>query len=445
NDPPHVLGPTAGVRERPGNVFDTLTFRQDSESGGAYITSDPKVVDQLKELPQGLIITEPNTPSGSVGLEDGMRKSVDAGAQRGGPSRNGSIGGGQERSNSTDSTSAIQNSYLQQSTQPLAATSLGLEGVPGNMFDWGGWDNWLQSLGTENMTSLIPPSQWRPCAIIAKRSISTFVTIILLGNHPLSSMSMDLTSYLAQRAQLIAEDTSLRVDLKKLASLTPTESAAESIVRKIRNAEAEKIWSHKNEDLEHPFPGMAFLTAKTTIESTRLFKIVKDMPKGALLHAHLEATVNARVLLELAIMYENICVRTPARVTAENVGSILPDFYVMPKGVGYDTSPSITSEGYDPNSHVSTAKARNDWPEALGGPEGFDTWVIRGLTINPQEAYGTHNTVIKIWDKFITCFSVSRGILGYEPVYRRFLRHLFESCVEDGISYAEIRMNFTIK
>ncbi|KAG8852404.1 hypothetical protein FRB91_006574, partial [Serendipita sp. 411] len=103
-------------------------------------------------------------------------------------------------------------------------------------------------------------------------------------------MSMDLTSYLAQRAQLIAEDTSLRVDLKKLASLTPTESAAESIVRKIRNAEAEKIWSHKNEDLEHPFPGMAFLTAKTTIESTRLFKIVKDMPKGALLHAHLEAT-----------------------------------------------------------------------------------------------------------------------------------------------------------
>ncbi|KAG8852403.1 hypothetical protein FRB91_006573 [Serendipita sp. 411] len=157
NDAPHVLGPTAGVRERPGNVFDTLTFRQDSESGGAYITSDPKVVDQLKELPQGLIITEPNTPSGSVGLEDGMRKSVDAGAQRGGPSRNGSIGGGQERSNSTDSTSAVQNSYFQQSTQPLAATSLGLEGVPGNMFDWGGWDNWLQSLGTENMTTLIPP------------------------------------------------------------------------------------------------------------------------------------------------------------------------------------------------------------------------------------------------------------------------------------------------
>ncbi|KAG8786706.1 hypothetical protein FRC16_001648 [Serendipita sp. 398] len=258
-------------------------------------------------------------------------------------------------------------------------------------------------------------------------------------------MSMDLTSYLAQRAQLIAEDTSLRVDLKKLASLTPTESAAESIVRKIRNAEAEKIWSHKNEDLEHPFPGMAFLTAKTTIESTRLFKIVKDMPKGALLHAHLEATVDARVLLELAIMYENICVRTSGRVTAENIGSILPDFYVMPKGVEYDTSPSITSEGYNPDSHVSTAKARNDWPEALGGPEGFDTWVIRGLTINPQEAYGTHNTAIKIWDKFITCFSVSRGILGYEPVYRRFLRHLFESCVEDGISYAEIRMNFTIK
>ncbi|KAG8801906.1 hypothetical protein FRC17_006529, partial [Serendipita sp. 399] len=258
-------------------------------------------------------------------------------------------------------------------------------------------------------------------------------------------MSTDLATYLTRRKQLIAEDTSLRVDNKKLASLTPTESVAETIVRKIRSSEADEIWSHKNEDLEHPFPGMAFLTAKKAIELTRLFRIVKAMPKGALLHAHLEATVDARVLLQQAILHDNICIRTPGTVTVENVSSTLPDFYVMPKGAKYDRSPSVTSPDYHPSFNVSTAKARSEWPESLGGPEGFDSWVIRSLTINPEESYGTHNTIIKIWNKFISCFSVSRGILGYEPIYRKFLRHLLESCVEDGISYAEFRMNLTIK
>ncbi|KAG8835536.1 hypothetical protein FRC17_002765, partial [Serendipita sp. 399] len=144
SDPPHVLGPTIGVRERSGNVFDTLTFRKDSETGGAYVTSDPKVADQLKELPQGLIITEPNTPSGSVVLDDGARKSADSG-QRGGPSRNGSIDGqgrplstsyGQDSNDSMQAVHSSNASYSQQSMQPSSSASLGLEGVPGNMFDW---------------------------------------------------------------------------------------------------------------------------------------------------------------------------------------------------------------------------------------------------------------------------------------------------------------------
>jgi len=37
---------------------------------------------------------------------------------------------------------------------------------------------------------------------------------------------------------------------------------------------------------------------------------------------------------------------------------------------------------------------------------------------------------------------VTRGLFGYEPVYREYLREVFEGCVKDGISYVELRVNF---
>jgi hypothetical protein len=57
-------------------------------------------------------------------------------------------------------------------------------------------------------------------------------------------MPRSLEEYLAQREQLIAEDTSLRQDRKKLASLTSAEEKAEQIVRAIRKEEAERVRVH---------------------------------------------------------------------------------------------------------------------------------------------------------------------------------------------------------
>ncbi|PVG02591.1 adenosine deaminase-related growth [Serendipita vermifera] len=258
-------------------------------------------------------------------------------------------------------------------------------------------------------------------------------------------MSTALQGYYSQRAQLIAEDTALRADRAKLASLSEAESKAEAIIRKIRKEESETIWAPQNEQLEHPFPGMAFLTAKKTIESTKMFEIIKKMPKGALLHAHLEATVDAETLLKTALDYPNICIRASEVITADNIGTLLPDFKPLPANSTYDASCIITSPDYQPYTYVTAKKVRDQWPQKLGGPRGFDEWVVKSMTINPNEAYNTHNTTVKIWEKFKSCFTVIHGLLTYEPVVKTFIRRLLESCIEDGISYAEFRMNFTPK
>lgn len=57
---------------------------------------------------------------------------------------------------------------------------------------------------------------------------------------------------------------------------------------------------------------------------------------------------------------------------------------------------SLTDASYEMDAWVSLKNARDNFSNALGGKEGFDQWVIGSMTINPSEAYGTHNTVEKV-------------------------------------------------
>lgn len=117
------------------------------------------------------------------------------------------------------------------------------------------------------------------------------------------------------------------------------------------------------------------------------------MPKGALLHAHLDATVNPEILLNLALQYPVFHVRVNHEpLSISNLSTNLPEFRALPPDFVSDFS-SLTEASYPLGSWVQLAKARDSF--AFGGQEGFDKWVIGALTINPAEAYGTHNTVKK--------------------------------------------------
>lgn len=121
------------------------------------------------------------------------------------------------------------------------------------------------------------------------------------------------------------------------------------------------------------------------------------MPKGALLHAHLDAMVNAKTLLELALKQPAMHVRAPAVLCEASLASTLPTFRALPAEEIYlCTGRSLTASSYEPDAWVPLAAARENFDPALGGPAGFDAWVIGALTINPIEAYQTHNTVEKV-------------------------------------------------
>lgn len=119
------------------------------------------------------------------------------------------------------------------------------------------------------------------------------------------------------------------------------------------------------------------------------------MPKGALLHVHQFATVEASFLLELALQQPAVHIRCPNVIDNLTMTGTLPEIRPIPKGQ-YTHSCGITDAAYMPNTWVKMLTARKTFDPSLGGAEGFDKWIINTFVINPSEAYGSHNTPNKV-------------------------------------------------
>ncbi|KAK0483972.1 hypothetical protein IW261DRAFT_1675753, partial [Armillaria novae-zelandiae] len=261
----------------------------------------------------------------------------------------------------------------------------------------------------------------------------------------MSSLATELADYEAKRKELITKDRSLRLDVLDEDKLSALEIEADGLMRSIRAAEAESVWSADYPSIPHPFPGMEFLTGRSIIVQTEIFKILCKMPKGALLHAHLDATVNASFLYELGLQEPSIHIQVSQVINAQTLNTALPKFKALPAELHNIEAVSLTSPSYIPDSWISLAQAREQFDPVLGGPDGFDRWVLGCLTINPAEAYGTHNTVTKIWQKFTSTFRVADGLIHYAPIFTKYIREFIRSSIEDGILYVEPRVNFWIK
>lgn len=128
------------------------------------------------------------------------------------------------------------------------------------------------------------------------------------------------------------------------------------------------------------------------------------MPKGALLHAHLDATVDVNFLLNRVLEQEALYVRASVPLTTLSpTANVLPEFSPFPKSeVKLSAIQNLTDRSYD-GGWIPVKIARETFSPELGGPEGFDKWFFASTTINPGEAYGTHNTVAKVCPAINMC------------------------------------------
>lgn len=125
-------------------------------------------------------------------------------------------------------------------------------------------------------------------------------------------------------------------------SLSPLAKAACSIVDRIRDEERRTIWTSEFEDIlaqktgANVYPGMMFSLAKQRMEGTELWQIVRKMPKGALLHAHMDAMVDFDYLFGVLLETQGMHIHSMyplSTPTALEVAPVKFKFLAAEKGI----------------------------------------------------------------------------------------------------------------
>lgn len=241
-------------------------------------------------------------------------------------------------------------------------------------------------------------------------------------------------------------------------SLSPTAIRACEIVSEIRAREAKPLESYTKaldcgyyeyeayqpQDILHSgdmFKSRALNYMDPT--KTDLWKIVHRMPKGSLLHAHLEA------IFEVEYMIDQ-CFNTPGiHMCAEKPLLTSKDFNEAPFKFQYASasvsgepktqSNSIWLPGYESLSLIPIRVAASSFPG--GGEARFRAWLKNRCVIMPEQPPRNHHHGFDgIWDLFKRIFPIVISIMSYEPIFRCGFRRALSQLAKDGIQYAEFRM-----
>lgn len=212
----------------------------------------------------------------------------------------------------------------------------------------------------------------------------------------------------------------------------------------IRFEEQQTLWTKEYEDTlvsRHVdvFPGMMFSLAKDRMEQSKLWKIVQKMPKGALLHCHLEAMVDLDWVLDEAFVTEGVCLRSDAPLSSEHA-RLKSKFSFTYSKAHAKTDVSIWSDNYAAETQVPIGTAADTFPD--GGRKGFIEWVRMRTSITPEEHLKHHEGPNEVWRKFMSCFPILGSLIYYEPIFRKFIRMMCKQLLDDGTYYVDLRSAF---
>ena len=254
-----------------------------------------------------------------------------------------------------------------------------------------------------------------------------------------------IQKYFSGREALIEQEKSQRSDNAFRQSLTPMATEACTIVSRILAEERQTVWTKKlQHDLAEKeginmYPGMVFHLARDTMEETKSWQIVKKMPKGALLHAHMDATMDVKFVIEQALATNGLTMSADRSLKDPKSQEDANVQFRFKKSVS-TAALSIWTADYQASHFVSLKEAAEAYPD--GGVDGFKAWLTRKCTITPEESLRHYHGVDAIWDKFRNCFAPLNSLEYYEPIFRPAIRKLLSELHCDGVRWIDFRTVF---
>eukprot|EP00603_Paraphysomonas_imperforata_P001848 CAMPEP_0114427106 /NCGR_PEP_ID=MMETSP0103-20121206/8163_1 /TAXON_ID=37642 ORGANISM="Paraphysomonas imperforata, Strain PA2" /NCGR_SAMPLE_ID=MMETSP0103 /ASSEMBLY_ACC=CAM_ASM_000201 /LENGTH=492 /DNA_ID=CAMNT_0001596129 /DNA_START=203 /DNA_END=1678 /DNA_ORIENTATION=+ len=185
-------------------------------------------------------------------------------------------------------------------------------------------------------------------------------------------------------------------------NLTPEEEHVEALLQSLKSIDQQL----------DPIPTQfAFSTMHSTIDASKLFHLVRQFPKGGLLHSHDTSSQDMHFYIEQS--YRPDCLY--------NIG---------------DDAELYGSITYQPGpDYVPISQVRNTWP---GGIEDFDNELFLNFTLLPYLDQ-PDTTGDFLWDKFQPIFSRVGSAYQYLPVFQQYFKEMFPKLWDDGITQWQMR------
>ncbi|XP_057325715.1 adenosine deaminase 2-like [Microplitis mediator] len=237
----------------------------------------------------------------------------------------------------------------------------------------------------------------------------SFVIVNLLVQLIISIITAECNDqdYWTKRAALITEEE--KNSLGGNLSLDPKERLANDLLLTLKRKEIDDAFEGRAKF----FPAKNFIEVRNEINKSKLFDIIKKMPKGAVLHAHDTAIVSEDWLYHNVTYRDNLYICNQAE-------KLQLKFFDTPTN---DCDWQLLKE-LRKNETVATEINLRIQKE------------FSMMTNNPDIMYPDVNSA---WNKFMSIFILITPMLTYRPVYEDHFYQGLKELYEDNILYLELR------
>lgn len=221
----------------------------------------------------------------------------------------------------------------------------------------------------------------------------------------------NLNEYLSQRSTFLNEEKSRY--LGSQLSLTEKEQKVNDILMHAKATEIEKGFQNPKVYLsaQHMFEVLS------EVEASKVFKIIRKLPKGGILHSHDTALLSVDKIIKFTYR-ENLWIS----------GDV---FDALPKLIFSNKKP-IEVDPNMPWKLIQEVRAKH-------GAVEFDTALRRHFTLFCSHPVCTYRDIDTVWAKFMSLFAAIEPIILYSEIWMEYFYNALKEILDDGVQYLEFR------